>query len=203
MAAIKILRTMQPSTARGHNRDRSPVRNPVNQLLMPEASTKLCGRLLTELGTLGSSEDAATVGATVSAREEQTDQSRRAARRGGFSIETAQSCDGPADAIDGPAETPKTTKRRALRQKARSASEQKPSNQSVDKSVLALSEPRRIRDHDHVRYVAKQACLICGRRPCDAHHLRFAKAGPSDARSAMSYGPAVPGPPSRGPSLRR
>jgi hypothetical protein len=26
-----------------------------------------------------------------------------------------------------------------------------------------------------VRYVAQQACLVCGRQPCDAHHLRFAQ----------------------------
>jgi hypothetical protein len=45
----------------------------------------------------------------------------------------------------------------------------------IDKSVLALPEPRRVRDRDHVRYVAKQPCLICGRRPSDAHHLRFAQ----------------------------
>jgi hypothetical protein len=45
----------------------------------------------------------------------------------------------------------------------------------VDKSLLALPEPRRIRDQDHVKYVAKQTCLICGRRPSDAHHLRFAQ----------------------------
>ena len=46
---------------------------------------------------------------------------------------------------------------------------------TIDKSVLALPEPRRIRDRDHVRFVAKQPCLICGRRPADAHHLRFAQ----------------------------
>jgi hypothetical protein len=45
----------------------------------------------------------------------------------------------------------------------------------IDKSVLALPEPRRIRNRDHVKYVAKQACLVCGRRPSDAHHLRFAQ----------------------------
>ena len=44
---------------------------------------------------------------------------------------------------------------------------------SIDKSALALPEPRRIRDRDHVRFVAKQPCLICGRLPSDAHHLRF------------------------------
>ena len=36
-------------------------------------------------------------------------------------------------------------------------------------------EPRRIRDRDHVRFVAQQPCLICGRQPSDAHHLRFAQ----------------------------
>jgi hypothetical protein len=47
---------------------------------------------------------------------------------------------------------------------------------SIDKSVVALPEPRRLRDRDHLRFVAKQPCLICGRQPCDAHHLRFAQA---------------------------
>ena len=45
----------------------------------------------------------------------------------------------------------------------------------IDKSVLALPELRRIRDREHVRYVTHQSCLICGRRPSDAHHLRFAQ----------------------------
>jgi hypothetical protein len=45
----------------------------------------------------------------------------------------------------------------------------------VDKNILMLPTPRRIRDRDHVKSVAKQPCLICGRRPTDAHHLRFAQ----------------------------
>jgi hypothetical protein len=45
----------------------------------------------------------------------------------------------------------------------------------VDKSALPLPEPRRVRDRDHVRHVAKQPCLVCGRIPADAHHLRFAQ----------------------------
>ena len=45
----------------------------------------------------------------------------------------------------------------------------------IDKAALALPVPRRIRDHVHVRYVAAQPCLICGRRPADAHHLQFAQ----------------------------
>jgi hypothetical protein len=46
---------------------------------------------------------------------------------------------------------------------------------SVEKSVLTHPEPRRIRDREHVRFVAQQTCLVCGRKPCDAHHLRFAQ----------------------------
>jgi hypothetical protein len=49
------------------------------------------------------------------------------------------------------------------------------SDSIVDKSVLALPSQRRIRDRDHVKSVAKQPCLVCGRRPADAHHLRFAQ----------------------------
>jgi hypothetical protein len=43
----------------------------------------------------------------------------------------------------------------------------------IDKAVLAFPEPRRIRDREHVRFVAKQPCLVCGRTPSDPHHLRF------------------------------
>jgi hypothetical protein len=46
---------------------------------------------------------------------------------------------------------------------------------SVNKTVLTLPLPRRIRDREHVKSVAKQPCLVCGRRPADAHHLRFAQ----------------------------
>ena len=55
------------------------------------------------------------------------------------------------------------------------APSEKPGSSGVDKSALTLSEPRRIRDKDHIRFVAMQPCLICGRQPSDAHHLRFAQ----------------------------
>jgi hypothetical protein len=46
----------------------------------------------------------------------------------------------------------------------------------IDKSALALPEPRRVRDKEHLQFVASQPCLICGRKPSDPHHLRFAQA---------------------------
>ena len=47
---------------------------------------------------------------------------------------------------------------------------------SIDKSALAIPEPRRIRDKAHIGFVSQQPCLVCGRQPSDAHHLRFAQA---------------------------
>ena len=43
----------------------------------------------------------------------------------------------------------------------------------IQKSELEISEPRRQRDKEHLKFVASHPCLICGRRPADAHHLRF------------------------------
>ncbi len=45
----------------------------------------------------------------------------------------------------------------------------------IDKSALAISEPKRRRDKMHLRFVATQPCLICERSPSDPHHLRFAQ----------------------------
>jgi DNA recombination protein Rad52 len=50
-----------------------------------------------------------------------------------------------------------------------------PLSSKIDKSQLAFAEPKRRRDKAHLRFVASQACLICGRQPCDPHHLRFAQ----------------------------
>src|SRR3974390_1655163 len=46
----------------------------------------------------------------------------------------------------------------------------------IDKSLLALAEPKRLRDKAHLKFVASQSCLVCGRQPSDPHHLRFAQA---------------------------
>ena len=49
------------------------------------------------------------------------------------------------------------------------------SAKGIDKSVLAVAAPRRYRNREHLRYVARQPCLVCGRKPSDPHHLRFAQ----------------------------
>ena len=47
--------------------------------------------------------------------------------------------------------------------------------EKIDKSVLTISEPKRHRDKAHLRFVGSHPCLVCGRQPSDAHHLRFAQ----------------------------
>src|SRR5262245_52546457 len=42
----------------------------------------------------------------------------------------------------------------------------------IDKSVLTVAAPRRYRNRQHLRFVAQQPCLVCGRKPSDPHHLR-------------------------------
>ena len=45
----------------------------------------------------------------------------------------------------------------------------------IDKSMLRFGELRRHRNKTHLRFVAMQPCLVCGRAPSDPHHLRFAQ----------------------------
>jgi DNA recombination protein Rad52 len=45
----------------------------------------------------------------------------------------------------------------------------------IDKSVLAIPETKRLRDKDHLQFVASHPCLVCGRQPAEAHHLKFSQ----------------------------
>jgi ERF superfamily len=46
---------------------------------------------------------------------------------------------------------------------------------STSKLAPPLPKASRKRNKAHLAFVAKQACLICKRSPCDAHHLKFAQ----------------------------
>jgi hypothetical protein len=50
-----------------------------------------------------------------------------------------------------------------------------PSTEINVKGVTTIGKPVRERDRDHLRFVASQPCLVCGRTPSDAHHIRFAE----------------------------
>ncbi|NVO16252.1 MAG: DUF968 domain-containing protein [Rhodoplanes sp.] len=46
---------------------------------------------------------------------------------------------------------------------------------TIDQSALTIATPKRYRDKAHLGFVARRPCLICGRKPSDPHHLRFAQ----------------------------
>jgi hypothetical protein len=46
----------------------------------------------------------------------------------------------------------------------------------TESSVIPLNKPVRRRSKVHLAYVRAQACVVCQRQPCDAHHLKFAEA---------------------------
>jgi hypothetical protein len=45
----------------------------------------------------------------------------------------------------------------------------------IEKSVLPIAAPRRYRNREHLRSIIKMPCLVCGRKPSDPHHLRYAQ----------------------------
>ena len=49
--------------------------------------------------------------------------------------------------------------------------------ESGSKEVTVIGKPVPERDRNHLRFVAAQPCLVCGRTPSDPHHIRFAEQG--------------------------
>jgi ERF superfamily len=135
-----------------------------SKVLEPEPSAALCDQLMTELKDLNSAEQAANwvhrvLGAKNSLIAADAERIEQAFRERLAIFASANESQAARE----------TERRPSCRGKRRQRSA------AIDKSVLTLPAPRRSRDRDHVRFVAKQACLICGRHPADAHHLRFAQ----------------------------
>jgi ERF superfamily len=132
-----------------------------NPGLEPTASAALRDKLMAELKRLQSSDEAAawahrTMGAKNSLNARDAERIELA-----FQLKLS-TLTAPEPNVSGP-NLPKSCRRARHRPTA------------VNKTVLALPVPRRIRDREHVKAVAKQPCLVCGRRPTDAHHLRFSQ----------------------------
>ena len=126
---------------------------PLRPKLDTEASLALREQLIIELENISSSENAArwahrimgTKNTLTAADAERVEQAFQA-RLTGITTEVATE---PSTQSEQPVDRPGRGKKRR-------------SESVVDKSVLALPSPRRIRDRDHVKSVAKQPCLICG-----------------------------------------
>jgi hypothetical protein len=60
-------------------------------------------------------------------------------------------------------------------QRTSNSSQLRSSAAKIDKSVLTIGQPRRVRNKEHLRHVAGQPCAVCGRTPSHAHHIRYAQ----------------------------
>jgi hypothetical protein len=62
-------------------------------------------------------------------------------------------------------------------EKRKANGHRRPPRQSepASKEVTVIGKPVRERDRDHLRFVAAQPCLVCGRTPSDPHHIKFAE----------------------------
>jgi hypothetical protein len=136
-------------------------------VLPPDQSTALRDRLLGELGTLASHDTAANwASGALTAKNSLTAQDAKHLEDAFEKRLSELSQYGPT--ID-PLAIADPTATQALTAPVTHGDHP----EGIDKSVLAVAEPRRYRNRAHLRFVAQQACLICGRKPSDPHHLRF------------------------------
>ncbi len=150
----------------------SPVRDAV--VLDTQLSARLRDQMITELNELGSSDEAARW-----AKRRYPDKTTRLNEADAEHIDqcfrtkilsfAAPDAEGAGVDIGG------TPSEQASAQPNGPSTKKPKQSKSIDKSALSFPEPRRVRDREHVRQVAHQSCLVCGRKPCDAHHLRFAQ----------------------------
>jgi ERF superfamily len=159
-----------PSHTAGNGSGRGTTRIEPPAIIDAEQSTALRDKLLAEIGTIPSAELAASW-----AREALAAKNKLAApdaklvedafeqRLGEIASAGTNPSkdDAPAIADAEPGETSTTANVGTDR------------SDGIDKSVLAVAAPRRYRNREHLRSVAKQPCLICGRKPSDPHHLRY------------------------------
>ena len=134
------------------------------RLLEAEASRALRDHLLTEVESLSSADRAAIWARRVLAKKNSLMEADAAWLERAFQARLATFALEPGD-----------EPRRPDQAEQQSMPRSKQRRSAIDKSALALPATRRIRDREHVKSVAKQPCLICGRIPADAHHLKFAQ----------------------------
>jgi hypothetical protein len=136
--------------------------------LAADLAAALRQQLLTEISDLGSSDDAALwahrsmarKNALTAADAQQVEEAFRAKL-----MTLTASVEDHSSHED--------TKSPAAQMSTESIASADPRANGIDKSVLTLPEPRRIRDREHLKSVMHNGCLLCGRTPSDAHHLRF------------------------------
>ena len=145
--------------------------SPTIPVLAVEQSTLQRDRLLAELGGLRSNEDAAVWAHQSLAAKNTLMVSDAQLVKEGFLLKlSAFGDDQPErqrEPTEGLGEAPLT-----MLDPAATAS---PSREPGIRRGQVAAKTVRLRDKDHRKFVSTQPCVVCGRSPADAHHLRFAQ----------------------------
>jgi hypothetical protein len=143
-------------------------------VLAPEQSASLRERLVAQLATIDSTDDAAvwahrnlpaknTLTAADAQMVEELFQARVSAIGDGLGANE------PSHAVPAESGMPAGRPDAPVGQKNSTGS----SNAPPKGAVRALPKTVRLRDKEHRKFVSRQPCLVCGRTPSDPHHLRF------------------------------
>jgi hypothetical protein len=147
----------------------------IKPVLDPDGSAALRDQLLTDLDRLNSTDAAAIWAHQIMAAKNSLAAADARRVEDAFAAKIAILRSDEGEGINAPSSSPETSQPRLPQNPLAAKAGEVFASHRVDKSLLAQPEPRRFRDKTHVKFVAKQPCLICGRKPSDAHHLRFAQ----------------------------
>jgi hypothetical protein len=150
-AEVASEKPLQPSDRRARAQRTKP------PTLTPDASESLRLRLLSELEQLGDPEDLASWAHGALPLK------NRLTARDAEAIEAAFA--GRLTQLGESAPVSRPDKRKVNERRSDPGSNE----------VTVIGKPVRERDREHLKFVAAQPCLICGRTPSDPHHIKFAE----------------------------
>jgi hypothetical protein len=162
-----------PPRTDGYGRARGPVKSASTMVLSFDESAALRDRLLSEIVALPSQDSATSWAREVLAAKNRLTAADAKLLEDAFEQKLSEFL--PAETAGPPAVVESSSASVAGPQqvvRSDSANRQQ-SPAKIDKSVLTVSAPRRYRNKEHLRFVTQQPCLLCARKPSDAHHLRF------------------------------
>src|SRR5262249_26799543 len=176
-AANRLLKPMPDqsrvlSRSPGNGRDRGMAKGEAPAIIIPEQSTVLRDKLLTEIGSIASAELAADWARKALAAKNKLAAPDAKVVEDAFERRLSELASAGTDAAGDNA--PVIADANA-HETSTTATNDLDRSEGIDKSVLAVAAPGRYRNRAPLRSVAKLPCLICGRKPSDPHHLRYSQ----------------------------
>jgi ERF superfamily len=159
-----------PSRMPGNGHARGSRKGEVPVTLNPEQSAALREKLVTELGNITLADLAAAWAREALAAKNSLTATDAKLVEDAFERKLSEL---PSSETDVPSDDDSSVIPAVLTETVSAKAAAPDQAKGIDKSVLTVAAPRRYRNREHLRYVAQQACLICGRKPTDPHHLGF------------------------------